>query len=177
MLDSVRVRLTLWYVGVLALVLVGFSAALYALVSRSLYEDLDDNLRLSLETVAVKLVRELGEGKPERQAALDAVNELSTREAAAVFGASGALVAEQPARGDIHARPPSADSLQAGDIHLETQTGRAGGSDAVSRRVASQRVQVSAQNGAYVLVVSASFEPVTDELGDIREMQIGRAHV
>ncbi|MBV8855805.1 MAG: HAMP domain-containing protein [Acidobacteria bacterium] len=169
MLDSVRVRLTLWYVGVLALVLVGLSAALYAMVSRSLYADLDDNLRLSLETVAVKLVRELGEGTPERPAALDAINELSTREAAAVYSASGALVAEQPAQGGIHARPPARDSLRAGDIHLETETQRAGG-DLVTRRVASQSVQVSAQNGPYVLVVSASFEPVTDELGDIREL-------
>jgi heavy metal sensor kinase len=169
MLDSVRVRLTLWYVGVLALVLVGFSLVLYALVSRSLYEDLDDNLRLSLETVAVKLVRELGEGRPERQAALDAINELSTREAAAVFGASGALVAEQPAQGGIRARPPAADSLQSGDIHLETETQHAGG-DEVSRRAASQRVRASAGNGSYVLVVSASFEPVTDKLADIREM-------
>jgi two-component system OmpR family sensor kinase len=169
MLDSVRVRLTLWYVGILALVLVGFSVVLYVMFSRSLYADLDDNLRLSLETVAVKLVRELGEGKPERQASLDAINELSTREAAAVFSTSGSLIVEQPAQGGIHARPPSADFLQAGDIHLETETQRAGG-DAVSRRVASQRVQVSAQNGSYVLVISDSFEPVTDELGDIREM-------
>jgi heavy metal sensor kinase len=169
MLDSVRMRLTLWYVGVLALVLVGFSAALYAMVSRSLYADLDDNLRLSLKTVAVRLVRELGEGKPERPAALDAINELSTREAAAVYSAAGALVAEQPAQGDIHARPPAADSLPAGDIHLETETGRAGG-DAFSRRVAAQRIQVSARNDSYVLVVSASFEPLTDELADIREL-------
>ncbi|HJQ32180.1 MAG TPA: ATP-binding protein [Pyrinomonadaceae bacterium] len=169
MLDSVRVRLTLWYVGVLALVLVGFSMALYALVSRGLYEDLDDGLRLSLETVAVKLVRELGEGKPERQAALDAINELSTREAAAVYGAHGALVAEQPARGGVHAPPPPADSLQDGSIHLETEARTVGG-ERVGRRVAAQRVQIPPQNGSYMLVVSASFEPVTDKLADIREM-------
>lgn len=166
MLDSVRVRLTLWYVGVLALVLVGFSVVLYALVSRSLYEDLDDNLRLSLEAVTGKLVRELGEGRPERQAALDAINELSTREAAAVFGASGSLVAEQPARGDIHAHAPAASSLQADEVRLETQ--RAGG-DASSRRVASRQVQFNAPNAPYVLVVSASFEPVTDKLDEIRD--------
>ncbi len=169
MLDSVRVRLTLWYVGVLAFVLVGFSVALYELVSLGLYEDLDDNLQLSLETVAVKLVRELGEGRPERQAALDAVNELSTREAAAVFGPTGALVAEQPALGGIHASPPAPDSLQAGDIHLETEKQRVNG-ESVTRRVAAQRVQAPAHNGSYVLVVSASFEPVTDKLADIREM-------
>ena len=53
MLDSVRIRLTLWYVGILALMLVGFSAAHYVMVARSLYDDLDDDLRLSLKTVAI----------------------------------------------------------------------------------------------------------------------------
>jgi len=35
MFDSVRTRLTLWHTGVLALVLIGFSLAVYALLSRS----------------------------------------------------------------------------------------------------------------------------------------------
>ena len=41
MFDSVRVRLTVWYVGVLAVVLAGFSTVLYVMVARSLYDDLD----------------------------------------------------------------------------------------------------------------------------------------
>ncbi|MDT7779709.1 MAG: two-component system, OmpR family, sensor kinase [Acidobacteriota bacterium] len=169
MLDSVRVRLTLWYMSVLALVLIGFSVALYVMVARSLYGDLDDNLRLSLETVTVKLVRELGENKPERQAALDAINELSTREAAAVYTSSGVLIAEQPAHGDIHARLHDGDSIPPDEIYLETESQFIGGVD-VSRRVAAQLVNAAAKNAPYVLVVSEPFDSVTDGLGAIRDM-------
>jgi two-component system OmpR family sensor kinase len=169
MLDSVRVRLTLWYMSVLALVLVGFSVVLYVMVARSLYEDLDDNLRLSLETVTVKFVRELGEGRPERQAALDAINELSTREVAAVFNSAGTLVAEQPAQGDIRARLPAADSIPLKEIHLETESQRVGGAD-VGRRVAAQRIYTTAQDAPYVLVVSESFDSVEGRTGSIRDM-------
>jgi len=37
MLDSVRTRLTLWYTGVLALVLILFSVSVYGLLARQLY--------------------------------------------------------------------------------------------------------------------------------------------
>jgi heavy metal sensor kinase len=155
--------------SVLALVLIGFSVVLYVMVARSLYADLDDDLRVSLETVTVKLVRELGENSPEKQAALDAINELSTREAAAVFNSSGALIAEQPAQGDIHARLPVSGSIPVGDIHLETESQRVGDAD-VSRRVAAQLVYAAAKDAPYVLVVSEPFDSVTDGLGAIRDM-------
>ena len=170
MLDSVRVRLTLWYVGILALMLVGFSAAHYVMVARSLYDDLDDDLRLSLKTVAVSLERGLAENRPERQAALDAINELSTREAAAVFDSSGALVAEQPAQGGIHARLPAEGALPDRDIHLETETQRVGGGAQVSRRVAAERVYVNGHGTPYTIVVNESFDLVEDGLGTIRDL-------
>ncbi|HST53839.1 MAG TPA: ATP-binding protein [Pyrinomonadaceae bacterium] len=169
MFDSVRVRLTVWYVGVLAVVLAGFSTVLYVMVARSLYDDLDDDLRLSLKMVTVKLVRELGENRQERQAALDAVNELSTREAVAVFNSSGALVAEQPAQGDVHAHLPAANTVPPTDVYLGTETLHAG-REQVSRRVAAERIYVSEQDAPYVLVVSASFDSVEDGLGAIRDL-------
>ena len=169
MFDSVRVRLTVWYVGVLAVVLAVFSTVLYVMVARSLYDDLDDDLRLSLKMVTVKLVKELGENKPERQAALDAVNELSTREAAAIFNSSGALVAEQPAQGDVHAHMPAANSIPQTDVYLGTEILRSG-REQVSRRVAAERIYASGQDTSYVLVVSDSFDSVKDGLGAIRDL-------
>jgi len=169
MLDSVRVRLTLWYVGILALMLVGFSAAHYAMVARSLYDDLDDDLRLSLKTVAISLERGFGENRPERQAALDAINELSTREAAAVYDSSGTLVAEQPAQGGIRALLPAEGALPDRDIHLETETQRVGGAQ-VSRRVAAERVYVAGPGSPYTIVVNESFDSVEDGLGTIRDL-------
>ena len=43
----IRVRLTLWYVLLLAIVLIAFSTALYLALRVSLYDDLDDVLRSS----------------------------------------------------------------------------------------------------------------------------------
>jgi len=63
MLNSVRIRLTLWYVGVLALVLVAFSAGVYALLARSLDERLDSGLRTSLEAMASAFARDLAEDR------------------------------------------------------------------------------------------------------------------
>lgn len=40
----IRTRLTLWYVSLLALLLLGFSGALYFLVARALYQQVDDTL-------------------------------------------------------------------------------------------------------------------------------------
>jgi len=51
--DSIRTRLTLWYVGVLALVLLAFSIGVYAMLARSLNERLNSGLRTSLEVMAV----------------------------------------------------------------------------------------------------------------------------
>ncbi len=65
MLDSVRTQLTLWYVGVLALVLLAFSVGVYTLLARSLNERLDGGLRVSLEAMASTLVSDLAEGEAE----------------------------------------------------------------------------------------------------------------
>lgn len=65
MLDSVRFRLTLWYVGVLALVLLAFSVGVYALLARSLSERLDGGLRASLEAMASTFARDLVEEETE----------------------------------------------------------------------------------------------------------------
>jgi heavy metal sensor kinase len=169
MFDSMRVRLTLWYVAVLALVLVAFSVTLYVIVGRSLYDDLDEDLRLSVETVEVKLLRELGEGKTERQAALDALNELSTREAAAVFDSTGALVAEQPAQGGLRALLPSPDAIPEKGIYLETQTQRVANVE-TSRRAAAERVAATAPGAPFVVVVNDSFTSVEGGRGAIRDL-------
>ena len=66
-IDSVRSRLTLWYLGVLALVLLAFSAGIYGLMARSLNQRLDNGLRASLESMATSLTRELTEGLAEAE--------------------------------------------------------------------------------------------------------------
>ena len=62
MINTVRGRLTLWYVSVLALVLATFSVILYALMSRSLYERMDSGLRSIIEVSTRSLTNDTEEG-------------------------------------------------------------------------------------------------------------------
>src|SRR5690349_5771876 len=44
MFRTIRARLTVWYIVLLALILIGFSGALYVTLARALYQQLDDSL-------------------------------------------------------------------------------------------------------------------------------------
>ena len=58
MLDSVRTRLTVWYTGVLALVLILFSVGVYGLLARQLARRLEGSLYTTLEGTARLLTHE-----------------------------------------------------------------------------------------------------------------------
>jgi heavy metal sensor kinase len=51
-LSSLRVKLTLWYVLILAILLISFSGFLYLTLSKSLYRDVDNKLRSLAELIA-----------------------------------------------------------------------------------------------------------------------------
>ncbi|MGH9627584.1 MAG: hypothetical protein ACRD7E_04455, partial [Bryobacteraceae bacterium] len=72
MFNSVRLRLTFWYIGLLALVLGVFSLGVYSLLSRSLYQRLDAGLRSALEVTALSLNHEIEEhgGKEHGETAI-----------------------------------------------------------------------------------------------------------
>src|SRR4026208_1261352 len=61
MLDSVRIRLTLWYAGVLALSLIAFAIVIYAAAGNIFHERQDESLRSTAQTVASAYVEELAE--------------------------------------------------------------------------------------------------------------------
>jgi heavy metal sensor kinase len=63
MLDSVRTRLTFWYVGVLALSLIGFALVIYYAAAAIFYERQDESLRSTAQTVASAYMEELEEEK------------------------------------------------------------------------------------------------------------------
>jgi hypothetical protein len=69
MFDSVRARLTLWYVAVLALVLVAFSISVYGVVTAILYDSLDTELGATIDETALSLVHEIDVEKHEQTAA------------------------------------------------------------------------------------------------------------
>src|SRR5262245_14498624 len=164
MLDTVRTRLTLWYVGVLALALVVFSAGVYLLLARNLHLRMDESLRLSSESVAISLVRERAEGESEAEAAHSTVNEVHLlNQAMAIFDADGRLIEEKTTPGNDHARLPSMDQIPADDLRLYTAPG-AMGEDKEGQRVAVRRVKIDETDTSYLIVVSQPLKSITQEL-------------
>jgi heavy metal sensor kinase len=61
MFDSVRIRLTFWYAGVLALSLIAFALVIYYAAGNIFHERQDESLRSTAQTVASAYLEELGE--------------------------------------------------------------------------------------------------------------------
>jgi heavy metal sensor kinase len=122
MFDSVRVRLTLWYAGVLALSLIAFAIAIYYAAGNIFHERQDESLRSTAQTVASAYVEEFGEAHsvskagevvlaeitfPNRYVQLtdNAGNTIATSEnlAGSSIAIPAAVLADARARGFSHA--------------------------------------------------------------------------
>jgi heavy metal sensor kinase len=68
MFDSVRIRLTLWHAGVLALSLIAFAFLIYYAAAAIFYERQDESLRSTAQTVASAYVEELQEQRSAAKA-------------------------------------------------------------------------------------------------------------
>lgn len=164
MLDSVRTRLTLWYVGVLALALIVFSVGVYLLLARNLHRRVDETLRMSVESVKGSLVHERAEGESETEAAQSTVNELHLlNQAMAIFDAEGRLIKEKPTSGNDHARLPSSGLMPTDDLRLYT-TPAVPGEDSEGQRVAFRRIRISDADAPYLVVVGQPMSVIAEEL-------------
>ena len=83
MLDTVRARLTLWYVSLLAAILVVVLVMIYVLLARALYVRIDDSLQAVVQICGTSLANDLAEGQNVDDAAR------STAARAGVASASG----------------------------------------------------------------------------------------
>jgi two-component system OmpR family sensor kinase len=168
MLDSVRTRLTLWYVSVLALVLVAFSLGVYFLLARSLYERLDGGLRATLDAMVVSMEREIAEPESPQQAAVSTVEELFyPRLALAVFDTEGHLMAERPSQDGYRAQLLAPALIPGQAVYLYTEP-EVRNEDGI--RVGVQRVRVAPSGPAYIIAVGQSLETVTEQLELLRHI-------
>lgn len=162
MFDSVRTRLTLWYSGVLALVLVLFSAGIFYLLTDKLHRRLDVEVQTTTEGIARLLVYELTEGETEAQAMHSALNEhYFPNQAAAIFDAQGSLLSEKPLPNNHRAELPAGFSNFATTIQLLTMSNN---SDDDGIRLAVHRLIVPPENKSYVIVVSQPLDSLSEEL-------------
>lgn len=174
MLDSVRTRLTFWYVGVLALVLLGFSTGVYVLLTRNLHHRLEAGLRGTTEAIAAMIQRERAEGETEQAAAQNAIEELHyPQQGMAVCDAEGKLLATKPAvSGETAPLPQASLPLVNFDtdqiIFQELPVAQKIDDDGML--VAVQRVHLTATSNVYLIVVAQSLASTAEELEQLREI-------
>ena len=164
--DSVRTRLTLWYVAVVGIVLVGFSLGVYALLSRVLHARVDESLQSILATAITSLEHDAAEGQSPEDGARSTVAELSHRwQRLAVYDPAGRLLA-RAAGAPEQLRLPSAVPPPPGgpvvySIHEKD--------DDDDQRLAVVRAELPGGVG-YLIAASQPLEPLNEELESVREV-------
>ena len=168
MFDSVRLRMTIWYVGALSVILVVFSVAVFLFVRRTLYERVDTNLSSMLDAISASLKQKAETGEIGTEDPARALQELDRPNlAVAIFDAQGKMLAEHVAAGGIHVRLPASGiaSGQARSIYsLEEQNSESDDSCRGSIGI------VQTPSAAYKIVVNQSLEPVNDQLDLLQDI-------
>lgn len=167
MIDTLRTRLTLWHIGIMALVLLVFSAGIYSLLKRNLEQRTDAGVDAALLAMKHLLAYERAEGDTELEAARNTVAELRYPQMAlAVYTADGRLLAESRfgRTGAVLPVPAGEITDRSGYFNLPDETRVSG------LRVGVQRV-VPARNASPNIIVAAhSLELVDEELGALRQV-------
>lgn len=169
MINTVRSRLTIWYVSALALILVTFGAAVYVMLSRALHRRVDEALRSTLEISATSLTHDAQEGQSSQSAAQSTAAELShPQQALMIFDGEGRMLAEHPYEDDLHLRLPELGVISDGEVYLYTVAGERDADD--RHRLAVRRVRIPPAGTPFIIMASQPLEAVEDELESLREI-------
>jgi two-component system OmpR family sensor kinase len=167
MLETVRARLTLWYVSLLAAILLIVLVLTYVLLARAMYARIDDSLEVFIQIVATSLANDLAEGQQIDDAARSTASEMASRSyLIAIYDGNGRLLSEAGREDDIVIPlPPLEDIPTEGAGALITIVEADDLDD--RHRLALRRVTVP-PGVQYVVVVGSSLEPTDEELGSLR---------
>ena len=169
MLDSVRVRLTLWHVGILALLLITLSSGVYVVLRTNFFEKAGGILKSVCRATVSILAKELSKGTDDELAARDTLATLNFPEyTMAIFDDKGTLFAEKPLGSSEKIHIPNDSQKADGVVHLYTI--RTSGSNGEFRRVAEMRVVLEPVHRAYTIVVSQSLAPLFGALDTDRRL-------
>jgi heavy metal sensor kinase len=168
-IDSVRARLTLFWVAVLAAALVAVGGLIYVLLARALYTRIDENLQAVVQIATTSLTNDLAEGQDYADAARSTAAELSSRQQMlAIYDTSGRLLAEGGRDDDLEIALPGVTTIPSNEAVLLT-VGEAEDDDD-RHRLAIRRVSIPPSDSAYVVVVGSDLEPTDEELESLREV-------
>ena len=167
MLDTVRARLTLWYVSLLAAILVVVLVMVYVLLARALYVRIDDSLQAVVQIAVTSLANDLAEGQAVDDAARSTAAELASRQQlVAIYDGRGRLLGEAGREDDIVVPLPPIGEIPAdGEVSLLTIVEADDLDD--RHRLALRRVTIP-PGVEYVIVVGSSLEPTDEELESLR---------
>src|SRR5437588_2343102 len=170
-LQSMRSKLTLWYTGILALVLVAFAAATYIYLVRASAQKTDDTLMDSSELVVASLKSELGEGTERgTQTVREVVDDFRFRDReVVVFDDSHQVVASsgprEPERSPKAWPRPEAFSNLPG---LTSNAGRGCSTLSAGHGIRFCGVVVQSASGNFVVVTAKSLFEEKETLEQVR---------
>ena len=162
MFSSVRTRLTVWYIGVLALVLVAFSIGIYLTITRTLNAQLNYDLGSTAESTSASFMRVVSTGKNVKAAAIDELNDhIGPDQSAAIFGSDGRAIAENPDLAGFHVTFPNPDLVSPNPLYILD--------DGSGRRVVVRRFGFGSPEQIYFIVIS---QPVAQLLHTLRTIRL-----
>jgi heavy metal sensor kinase len=170
-LDSFRVRLTLWYVGVLGVFLVAFSIGVYSLLARSVYQRVDNALQSAVEVTALTLNHEIeeheGQGPGEKSMGdvMNTMHQTSFPLPSIAVLDGGRLVAGKP--GIVGLAPQDLTRLQRPD---ETSSLGIENRGNTRYRIAFLHAPVPYISHSYWVVGSQSLDSAEQELAGFRHI-------
>jgi heavy metal sensor kinase len=169
MINTVRSRLTLWYVSALALILVAFGASVYVMLARALHRRVDEGLRSTLDISTTSLTHDTQEGQSSESAAQSTAAELShPQQAMMIFDGDGRLLAEHPYEDKLHIRLPDLGSMPGDEVYLYTVAEEGDADD--QHRLAVRRVRIPPAGTPFIILASQPLEAVEGELESLREI-------
>src|SRR5688500_18343505 len=168
-IDTVRGRLTLFWVAALAAALLVVGGLIYVLLARALYTRVDESLRAVVQVAATSLANDLAEGQDVADAARSTAAELSSRQQMlAIYDDAGRLLAEGGRDDDLTIALPAVESIPTDDAMLQTVIEEKDDDD--RHRLALRRVTILPHNARYIVVAGSSLEPTDEELASLRQI-------
>jgi heavy metal sensor kinase len=174
MRNTLRIRLTLWYVGALAAVLVIFSMGFYALLAKSFRQRMDGNLRSATEVTALALNHETEEhsgktaGEENVRLVLNTMHQTSFPRPDISVWDGAQLVAEKPGIAGIPGGLVDAGLRQGNSPNAHSFVTIEWNS--VRYRVAIANVWVPSSRAQYRVVANESLQPIEAEMRAVSEV-------
>ena len=167
MFESVRARLTAWYVSLLAATLVASIVLIYVLLARVLYVRVDDNVRAVVQIAQTSLANDLNEGQDAADAARSTATELASRQTmVAIYDNRGRLLAEAGREDDIVIPLPSVNTIPLDEDVMQTIVEADDLDD--RHRLALRRVVIPGFDVEYIIVAGTTLESTDEELESLR---------